>query len=71
MLKILYTWAENDSNIIMFNPTFNNISVISWRSVILVEDRRDKYPITSAVFTYRLNRLKPRASVPDLDKERP
>jgi hypothetical protein len=40
----------------MFNPTFNNISVI------LVEDRRDKYPITNAGFTYRLNRLKPRAS---------
>jgi hypothetical protein len=46
----------------MFHPTFNNISIISWRSVILVEDRRDRYPITSAVFTYRLNRLKPRAS---------
>jgi hypothetical protein len=40
----------------MFNPTFNNISVI------LVEDRRDRYPITSAGFTYRLNMLKPRAS---------
>jgi hypothetical protein len=23
----------------MFNPTFNNISVISWRSILLVEDR--------------------------------
>jgi hypothetical protein len=22
----------------VFNPTFNNISVISWRSVLLVED---------------------------------
>jgi len=25
----------------MFNTTFNNISVISWRSVLLVEETKD------------------------------
>jgi len=28
----------------VFNATFNNISVISWRSVLLVEETRVRYP---------------------------
>jgi len=35
----------------MFNATFNNISVISWRSVLLVEETRghgeNHWPVTS------------------------
>ena len=27
----------------VFNTTFNNISVISWRSVLLVEETRENY----------------------------
>jgi hypothetical protein len=28
----------------VFNATFNNISVISWRSILLVEDINTEYP---------------------------
>ena len=34
----LYYWRENDSRIMEFNATLNNISVISLRSVLLVEE---------------------------------
>ena len=30
----------NTSRVMLFNATFNNISVISWRSVLLVEETR-------------------------------
>jgi hypothetical protein len=37
--------------VIVFNATFNNISVISWRSVLLVEEtrvpRENHWPVTS------------------------
>ena len=32
----------------VFNATFNNISVISWRSVLLMEETRENHqPVTS------------------------
>ena len=31
-----HTWVS--VNVMVFNVTFNNISVISWRSVLLVEE---------------------------------
>jgi hypothetical protein len=34
MYKMILVW------LIVFNATFNNISVISWRSVLLVEETR-------------------------------
>ena len=34
--------------VIVFNATFNNISVISWRSVLLVEDIRQSNRICFA-----------------------
>jgi uncharacterized DUF497 family protein len=41
------------SNMMVFNVTFNNISVISWRSVLLVEEtgvRRENHrPVASRV----------------------
>jgi uncharacterized DUF497 family protein len=41
------------SNMMVFNATFNNISVISWRSVLLVEEtgvRRENHrPVASRV----------------------
>jgi hypothetical protein len=40
----------------LFNTTFNNISVISWQSVLLVEEIRvlgeNKWPVTSHFITY-------------------
>ena len=34
--------------VLIFNATFNNISVISWRSVLLVEETRETYlPVAS------------------------
>jgi hypothetical protein len=46
--------------VLVFNATFNNIAVTSWMSVLLVEEIG--VHADSAGFTYRLDRLKPRAS---------
>jgi hypothetical protein len=32
------TTKSEEARVIVFNTTFNNISVISWRSVLLVEE---------------------------------
>jgi hypothetical protein len=34
----------------VFNATFNNISVISWRSVLLVEVTRDLLQVTDKIY---------------------
>jgi hypothetical protein len=33
-----YQWKRIRDRAMMFNATFNNISVISWRSVLMVEE---------------------------------
>ncbi len=33
--------------VMVFDVTFNNISVISWRSVLLVEETEDHRPVAS------------------------
>jgi hypothetical protein len=33
----VYRHSNGDVSVMVFNATFNNISVISWRSVLLVE----------------------------------
>jgi hypothetical protein len=39
----------------MFNATFNNISAISWRSVLLVEETGETHrPVASDLQTYNL-----------------
>jgi hypothetical protein len=51
--------------VLVFNATFNNIAVTSWMSVLLVEEigvHNVVLSTPSAGFTYRLDRLKPRAS---------
>jgi hypothetical protein len=35
-----YQWKRIRDRAMMFNATFNNISVISWWSVLLVEETR-------------------------------
>jgi hypothetical protein len=46
------------------NATFNNISVISWRSVLLVEETgvpREKYPpVTSLTLSHNVESITPR-----------
>ena len=43
---LLYTFKV--VKVIMFNTTFNNISVISWRSVLLVDETEENHqPATS------------------------
>jgi hypothetical protein len=42
-LRILYFWNIVTVMIMVFNATFNNISVISWRSVLLVEDTGENH----------------------------
>ena len=43
----------------VFNATFNNISVISWRSVLLVEEtaipRENHRPVSSHIMLYQVH----------------
>ena len=46
--------------VMMFNATFNNISVISWRSVLLMEVNGihgDRWPVVSHWYTWSYNAL--------------
>jgi len=36
--------------VMVFNATFNNISVISWRSVLLVEETTDLLQVTDKLY---------------------
>ena len=49
-LLCLMVWSEGSGVVVMvFNATFNNISVISWRSVLLVEKTIDRPQATAVV----------------------
>jgi hypothetical protein len=41
----------------VFNTTFNNISVISWRSVVLVEETTDLRQVTDKLYLLMLYRV--------------
>ena len=41
----------------VLNATFNNISVISWRSVLLVEKTNDLSQVTAKLYRIMLNRV--------------
>ena len=48
-LFILFTISNNINDVtwfgfMVFNATFNNISVILWQSVLLVDPRKPEYP---------------------------
>jgi hypothetical protein len=43
--------------LMVFNATFNNISVISWRSVLLVEETRVPYPEKTTDLSQVTNKL--------------
>jgi len=38
IIQVLYTQSYRFVCLMVFNANFNNISVISWRSVLLVEE---------------------------------
>jgi hypothetical protein len=38
LVRWCYNSFANEGLVLVFNPTFNNISIISWRSVLLMED---------------------------------
>jgi len=40
VIRVVHSLVRNDmeGGVMVFNATFNNISVISWRSVLLVEE---------------------------------
>jgi hypothetical protein len=43
--------------LLVFNTTFNNISVISWRSVLLVEETTDLPQVTDKLYHIKLHRV--------------
>jgi hypothetical protein len=54
---VLFVWLFDC--LMVFNVTFNNISVISWRSVLLVEETgglgENHWPATSHIMLYRVH----------------
>jgi hypothetical protein len=51
---------DNRVRVIVFNATFNNISVISWRSVLLVEETRGLVLVFTIILTamiYNINEI--------------
>jgi len=42
-LSIVYQWRDIIFRFMVFNATFNNISIISWRSVLLVEETGENH----------------------------
>jgi hypothetical protein len=50
-IMLIVILSKNWFRFLMFNATFNNISIISWRSVLLVEEtggpRENHRPVTS------------------------
>ena len=46
----------------VFNATFNNISAISWRSVLLVEETTDLTKVTDKVLLHNVVTSTPRMS---------
>jgi hypothetical protein len=50
IICIMFLWLFVFVCLMVFNATFNNISVISWRSVLLVEETTDLSQVTDKLY---------------------
>ena len=49
-MKIIPDLKKDRVRVMVFNAVFNNISAISWRSVLLVEETTDLSQVTEKVY---------------------
>ena len=50
-------WTDSRLGVMVFSTTFKNISVISWRSVLLVEKTSDVPQVTDKLYRIMLYRV--------------
>jgi hypothetical protein len=53
-ISIMDTIQNNKVRAMVFNTTFNNISVISWQSILLVEETTDLSQVTDKLYHIKL-----------------
>jgi hypothetical protein len=56
-MQLLMDYKRERERVMVYNTTFNNISVISWRSVLLMEKTTDLPQVTDKLDHIKLHRV--------------